>query len=125
MDNELEDEGASRASKRRRQEEEEEGSVISLRRSDTTSNFRPMKLDLYDGKTLSGLRNYLRRCETMFRLAPKTFATDRTKVLYASQFLDGEVSNVFKRREKEKGEDNTLWEEYTMLLRNYHQDPVT
>jgi len=63
------------------------------------------KSDKYNGKSLCALKEYVRKCEIAFRLAPDRYSQDSTKVLYAIQFLTGETANTFVRFENLKGQD--------------------
>ena len=83
------------------------------------------KLDKYSGKSLCTLKEYIRKCEIAFRLALDRYSQDSTKVLYAIQFLMGEMADVFVRFENLKGQDRISWDEYKTFLRDQLQDPVT
>ena len=63
------------------------------------------KPEKYDGKSLRAFKEYVRKCEIAFRLAPDHYSQDSTKVLYAIQFLMGETADAFVRFENLKGQD--------------------
>ena len=83
------------------------------------------KLDKYNGKSLRALKEYVRKCEIAFRLAPDCYLQDSTKVLHAIQFLTGEMADAFVHFENLKGQDRISWDEYKTFLRDQLQDPVT
>ena len=47
------------------------------------------KPDKYNGKSLHALKEYVRKGEIVFRLAPDRYSQDSTKVLYVIQSLMG------------------------------------
>jgi hypothetical protein len=110
---------------KRRRDTESEGRPTSPRKAHSRSDIRVVKPDTYNGKSLHALREYVRRCETAFRLRPESYPDDARRVLYASQFLTGESAEAWLRLESENGEDNTTWEQYTTFLRDLQQDPIT
>lgn len=99
-------ETASTTSKRRRNEEAD-GESPSAKKSSSRGHIRTAKQEKYDGKTLHSLREHIRLCETTFRLSPRDFTDDATKVLYASQYLVGETASAFGRLEELNGQDKT------------------
>lgn len=102
-----------------------DGATTPHQRTPPTGNVRGIKPKPYNNDSLQALREYLRRCETAFRLEPGVYSDDVRKVLYASQFLTGETAATWLRLEKQNGEDNTSWKEYSTFLRDLQQDPVT
>jgi hypothetical protein len=77
----------------------------------------------YKGRNIKEHKDFVKACEVAYRLAPTEYPTDAVKVLYAVQYLTGEPSDAWDRHERERGEDNTSWEEFKQLL-NEISDPV-
>ena len=63
------------------------------------------KPDKYSGKSLRALKEYVRKCEIAFRLAPDRYSQDSMKVFYAIPFLTGEMADSFACFENLKGQD--------------------
>ena len=112
---------ASSSSKHRRDEAED--NLYPSKRSH--GEVKVEKPDKYNGKSLRALKEYVRKCEIAFRLAPDRYSQDSTKVLYAIQFLTGEMVDAFVCFENLKGQDRISWDEYKTFLRDQLQDPVT
>ena len=112
---------ASSSSKRWRDEAED--NLYPSKRSH--GEVKVEKPDKYNGKSLHALKEYVRKCEIAFRLAPDRYSQDSTKVLYAIQFLMGETADAFVRFENLKEQDRISWDEYKTFLRDQLQDPVT
>ena len=63
------------------------------------------KPNKYNGKFLRTLKEYVRKCEIAFRLTLDHYSQDSMKVLYAIQFLTGEMVDAFVGFENLKGQD--------------------
>ena len=71
------------------------------------------------------MKEYISSCETTFWLAKRNYPDDATKVLYASQYLTGEMKRVWLCLEQIKDKNNITWDEYTEWLQDQLQNPVT
>jgi len=119
-------EAAAATNKRQRpQDTADDDDAPSAKRSGAGGDIRPVKPNPYEGKSLSSLKEYVRRCELAFRIQADRYTQDSARVLYAAQFLTGEPAKAFERLENTNGQDNTSWEEYKIFLRDLIQDPVT
>jgi len=58
-------------------------------------------------------------------MLPNVYEQDSAKVLYASQYIGGELDNAFERFEETKGRDNITWEEFKEFLKDEQMNPVT
>src|SRR5436305_10190629 len=103
---------ASSSSKHRRDEAED--NLYPSKRSH--GKVKVEKLDKYSGKSLHALKEYVRKCEIAFRLAPDHYSQESTKVLYEIQFLTGETVDAFVRFENLKEQDRISWDEYKTFL---------
>jgi hypothetical protein len=78
----------------------------------------------YWGKSFKELQEFQRRCFIAFSLAPRTYNNDRKRILFAMQFMRGEVAITWERFEKENDPDSITWDQFNTHLRDILQDPV-
>ena len=72
----------------------------------TASVIKSIKPERYTGKSYRSYKEYIRQCEKAYRMLPDVYEQDSAKVLYASQYIGGELADAFERFEETKGRDN-------------------
>ena len=58
-------------------------------------------------------------------MLPDIYEQDSAKVLYASQYIGGELADAFEHFKETKGRDNITWEEFKEFLKDEQMNPVT
>ncbi|GAB7357799.1 hypothetical protein MBLNU459_g0615t2 [Dothideomycetes sp. NU459] len=111
---------------------EEEQSIPGSRAQTDTSedtpqlkHIKPEKLQKYRGRNQREHLEFFRSAETAFRLDSAAFATERSKVLYVMQYLEGEPRESWFRHVESIGWDNIpSWIEFEAFLLDLVDDPV-
>jgi hypothetical protein len=85
---------------------------------------QPEKLPKYTGKSVREHRNWVQTAEVAFRLQGASMESDERRILFASQYLDGEPRDAWFARESTMNVDTLTWEEFTQFLLNLIEDPV-
>jgi hypothetical protein len=111
--------------RKRTRNDDDEHEPRQRRRYDLPGRPKVEKPDKYDGGGLRKLKEYIRKCETAFKLEPETYYNDAVKTLYAGQFLYGETLGAWLRLEESREGEVISWNEFKKLLRDHLQDPVT
>jgi hypothetical protein len=78
---------------------------------------------LYKGLSLKEYEHFIQICEKTFRVDPFSYATEDSRVAYASQYLDGVPETEWNRFEHDEGLDHT-WKEFKDFLLKTLKDPV-
>ena len=81
-----------------------------------TSGIKLVAPEKYNRKSISAMKKYISSCEMMFQLSKSNYLDDTTKVLYASQFLTGEMKRAWLCLKQTKGKNNIMWDKYTEWL---------
>jgi hypothetical protein len=87
------------------------------------SNIRIADPVKFNGKSVQKHTEFVRTCEGNFRAKPITYGTHKAKVLYASQFLEGDPAREWTRYEEDHGRDCILWETFKELLLDWVRTP--
>jgi hypothetical protein len=103
-----------RGEKRRREDS------ISL----TRRNIQPERLKPYYGKTTRELKRFREDAETVFQLRSDTFEDDKTRILYAMQYLEGEPRDAWFAKLKSQDLDTYTWDQFMEELLNLIDDPM-
>jgi len=109
----------------KRRRDDSESSESRAKRRFTASAIKPIKPERYTGKSYRSYKEYIRQCEKAYRMLPDVYEQDSAKVLYASQYIGGELADAFERFEETKGRDNITWEEFKEFLKDEQMNPVT
>jgi hypothetical protein len=88
------------------------------RRRVSAFNYRPQGIGEYYGRSIGECRDFLAKCEVAFQFDTGVFLDDAKKVVYAVQFLRGEVATSWEKYEMDNGKDVTLWDEFSAWLAN-------
>jgi len=88
----------------------------------TTIN--PEKLAEYWGRSLREHSDWTQSAENAFELAPATFPDDRTKVLFAAQFLRGDPRQSWFTHTKSTGNASSTWPLFVEFLLDLIEDPA-
>jgi hypothetical protein len=69
-------------------------------------------------------KNFTEHCEANFEAKSLTYGTDKNKIVYARQFLEGTLKEDWKRYEKGHGLDRISWEKFKELTLDWMDTPA-
>ncbi len=93
--------------------------VTPLRRAPKTR-----ELPIYKGKTIKDAQDFFYQAELKWREDDDiTWSTDAAKVTHCVSCFSGIARDVWKRRERLVGVDNTNWEEFVEFMKDAISDP--
>lgn len=118
VDGVLNKEGASHAGRKRAASESHVGPQAK-------SLMVPKDSEKYLGKSIKEHRNFMRACETAFKLAPVTFPTEADKVSWATQHIADELrESWYAHWERQTDEPPYIWESFKGHLLDLVADPI-
>jgi len=79
----------------------------------------------YEGRSIQEHSEFFRKCETVFRLKPRTYGAEATKVTWAASYFGRQRAAQWQRHEKSAGEDVTSWEEFRSLTLDWVQSKTS
>lgn len=87
------------------------------------SKYKISDLSEYEGRSIKEHTNFINACELAFRIKPVTYTSNRSRVLYAAQWLRKKPAEQWTRYEKTNGKDITTWEDFVTILLDWVQSP--
>jgi hypothetical protein len=82
------------------------------------------ELPTYKGKTIKEHQNFFYQAELKWREdRDLTWVTDADKVTHCVSSFEGTARDVWKRKERQEGVDNTSWEDFVEFMKNAIADP--
>ena len=88
------------------------------------AEIQPEKLSQYNGKNVREHRDWTRSAENAFRLAPRKFQDESTKIAWSAQFLRGTPATTWLNIAATGEADSYSWEAYKQMLLNLIEDPT-
>ena len=125
MHQDNESDAAVITSPEKRYRDNSESGESRAKRRFTASAIKPIKPERYTGMSYRSYKEYIRQCEKAYRMLPDVYEQDSAKVLYASQYIGGELTDAFEHFEEMNGRDNITWEEFKEFLKDEQMNPVT
>jgi hypothetical protein len=90
--------------------------------SESAKEPNPKALNIYYGRSTKEHADFTRSAELAFRVAPRRFSTDSSRVAYVLQYLSSEIADTWLHHEKSM-EGNASWEYLSDYLLNLIEDP--
>ena len=109
------DDAASSSSKRRRRNVDEYAE---------TNVKAPSKPPEYLGKTVRQHTDFIRECNQIFDLDPKTFRSDFVRITYASKAVKGEAGDAWDRCLRFEDGKSYSWDQFATFLLDLIQSPA-
>ncbi len=82
------------------------------------------ELPIYKGKTIKEHQNFFYQAELKWREdGDITWVTDADKVTHCVSSFEGTARDIWKRKERMVGVDNTNWEDFVEFMKNAIADP--
>ena len=82
------------------------------------------ELPIYKGKSIKEYQNFFYQAELKWREDRDIiWVTDTNKVTHCVSCFKGTARDVWKRRERQEGVDNTSWEDFVDFMKNAIADP--
>ena len=79
-------------------------------------SFKVADPKLNTGTNQKDYETFIRECQRTFETKPITYATDRAKILYAENFIDGTPANDWHRERPTLDQPSYTWEHMTHFL---------
>ena len=88
-------------------------------------SLKPRDPKPYKGGNLKEHREFIRSCEMAFELTLENFSTERQRVMWAMQYLEGDPREAWWTHwERMSNTDNMIWKEFKDFLLDQVSDPI-